>query len=205
MTRIVGVLLAAGSAQRFGTHKLMAELSDGESVGQRAARNLVEVLPDSVAVIRAGDKALSRMLAAAGVKVIENPGSSTGIASSIAAGVSAHGDADGWLIALADMPWILPATIRAVFDALRGGAALAAPTFGGLRGHPVGFSAQWRSRLLSLSGDRGARGLLENAPSELLLLPTTDPGILKDIDFPSDLRSLPIALVEMESPCSLAC
>lgn len=187
MTRIVGVLLAAGSAKRFGTNKLLTTLPGGEPVGLRAARNLVEVLPDSVAVVRPGDDEVSRMLASTGLAVAENPEASTGIASSITAGVSAAGDADGWIIALADMPWILPATICTLADALREGASLAAPIYEGWRGHPVGFSAEWRLRLLSLGGDKGARDLLAKASDELQLLPTTDPGILRDVDFPADL------------------
>jgi len=189
VTGIVGVLLAAGRSARFGAHKLLAGMSDGEPVGLRAALHLTEALPDSVAVIRPGDHALSRLLSATGLAVIENPGADSGISGSIAAGVSARRGADGWLVALADMPWIRPATIRSVADALRAGAALAAPTFGGVRGHPVGFSARWRPQLLSLSGDRGARDLIEKASAELLLVPTTDPGILKDVDVASDLRS----------------
>lgn len=189
MTGIVGVLLAAGRSARFGAHKLLAGMSDGEPVGLRAARHLMGAVPESVAVIRPDDHALSRLLSATGLAVIENPGADSGIAGSIAAGVSARRDAEGWLVALADMPWIRPATIRSVADALREGAALAAPTFDGVRGHPVGFSARWRQQLLSLSGDRGARDLIEKACSELLLVPTTDPGILKDIDVASDLRS----------------
>ena len=191
MTGLVGVLLAAGSAARFGTHKLLAELPSGEPVGLRAALNLIQILPNSLAVIRSGDAVLSEMLAAAGLGVIENPLSSIGIAGSIVAGIRASADATGWLIILADMPWIRPTTIRTVAEAIRAGATLAAPTFGGRRGHPVGFSARWRSRLLSLQGDRGARDLLEGARHELCLLPTTDPGILQDIDFPSDLVTQP--------------
>jgi len=185
--QIVGILLAAGSARRFGAHKLLAELPGGEPVGLRAARNLVRVLPASLAVIRPGDPALAERLAATGIGLIENPGVATGIAGSIRVGVSARAEADGWLIALADMPWIKPATIRAVADVLRAGVAMAAPTCGGQRGHPVRFSAYWRAQLMSLSGDRGARRLLEDAGPDLCLVETFDTGILRDIDTPADL------------------
>jgi len=189
MTELVGILLAAGSARRFGSHKLLAELPDGEPVGLRAARNLIQVLPVSLAVIRPGDQVLAERLAATGIALIKNPHAATGIAASIRVGVSAGSEADGWLIALADMPWIRPATIRAVADALRAGAAMAAPTCGGRRGHPVGFSARRRSQLLSLSGDRGARRLLEDAGPDLRLVETADTGILRDIDTPADLAA----------------
>jgi molybdenum cofactor cytidylyltransferase len=187
MTGIVGVLLAAGSARRFGAQKLLAALPDGEPVGLRAARNLLAAVPDVLAVVRPGDQALTRVLADTGLRIAVNERSASGIGNSIAAGVSASDDADGWLIALADMPWIGTDTIRAVAEALLGGAALAAPMYEGRRGHPVGFSSCWQQRLLSLTGDAGARSLIQEAHPKAQLLPTRDPGVLMDVDRPRDL------------------
>ena len=107
--------------------------------------------------------------------------------SSLAAGVSAADSADGWLIALADMPWIQPATIAAVAGRLADGASMVMPVFGGRRGHPVGLSARWLQPLLSLCGDVGARELIANHQQELELLDLGDAGVLKDIDYPQDL------------------
>lgn len=106
---------------------------------------------------------------------------------SLAVGVAAEPDASGWLIALADMPWIRVASIRAVVEALEAGAAVAAPTYAGRRGHPVGFARRWQSHLQGLTGDRGARALIEAAGADLVLVSTADPGILQDVDYPSDL------------------
>ena len=187
MTGIVGVLLAAGSAGRFGAQKLLATLPDGEPIAVRAARSLLAAAPHSLAVVRPGDQALTRVLADSGLRIAVNERAAAGLGSSIAAGVSASADADGWLIALGDMPWIGTDTIRAVAEALLGGAGLAAPMYEGRRGHPVGFSSRWRSRLLSLTGDAGARSLIQEARAEARLLPTRDPGILMDVDRPRDL------------------
>ena len=68
-------------------------------------------------------------------------------------------DADGWLIALADMPFVRPETIRAVLAALAKGAAIAAPSYRGERGHPVGFARAFYEELSTLKGDAGAREL----------------------------------------------
>jgi molybdenum cofactor cytidylyltransferase len=193
MTGVVGVLLAAGSAGRFGAQKLLATLPNGEPVALRAARNLLAAVPHGLAVVRPGDEALTRMLADAGLRIAVNERATSGLGSSIAAGVSASADAEGWLIALGDMPWIGTDTIRAVAEALLGGAALAAPIYEGRRGHPVGFSSRWRSRLLSLTGDAGARSLIQDAQTEATLLPTRDPGILMDVDRPRDL-ALPVSV-----------
>lgn len=188
MTAIVGVLLAAGAGRRFGPDKLLHPLPGGEPIGIAAARNLVAAVPDAVAVVRPGDRALADALSAIGLRVVENPRASAGMGTSLAAGIHSRPDAEGWVIALADMPWIRPATIATVAQALRDGASLAAPLHGGRRGHPVGFGARWRPALLALSGDAGARDLLAAHAAELSLLPTDDPGVLRDVDETEDLR-----------------
>ncbi|MBV2092053.1 MAG: hypothetical protein KUF72_14325, partial [Candidatus Thiodiazotropha sp. (ex Ctena orbiculata)] len=49
------------------------------------------------------------------------------------------------------------------------------------------FATRWGERLVELNGDRGARQLLIDYPSDLELLPVDDPGILLDVDFPEQL------------------
>jgi molybdenum cofactor cytidylyltransferase len=98
-------------------------------------------------------------------------------------------EADGWLIALGDMPFIRPQTYLQVAEELIGGALLVAPTYAGQRGHPVGFSGTLGPELCRLSGDRGAQSLLRRYRKELKLFSCRDPGIVYDIDVPGDLLS----------------
>jgi molybdenum cofactor cytidylyltransferase len=107
--------------------------------------------------------------------------------TSFAAGVRAAADAHGWVVALADMPFLRPETIRVVAQALSDGAAIAAPAYRGERGHPVGFARRFFDELASLRGDEGARELLKRYPNLLTLYDVDDPGVLRDIDKPSDL------------------
>ncbi|MCB1788068.1 MAG: nucleotidyltransferase family protein [Chromatiaceae bacterium] len=191
MKTIVGVLLAAGSAQRFGTAKLLHPLPDGEPIGVAAARSLLSALPHCVAVVRPGDVLLHRELTRLGVRLVENPAPEGGLGSSLAVGVEASADADGWLIALGDMPFIRVATIAALAGAVRDGASIVAPEVGGRRGHPVGFAGHWGPALRALRGDRGARDLIEAHPGALQLHTTDDRGVLHDIDSPDDLQASP--------------
>lgn len=191
MRPTTGILLAAGAGRRFGAHKLLQPLPGGEPVAVAAGRNLVAALPGSVAVVRAGDLALAEALAAIGLRIHEHPGADAGMGTSLAAGVAATADAAGWIIALGDMPWIRPETIRALAEALRAGADLVAPFNAGRRGNPVGFAAGWGERLRALTGDRGARDLIAAQRGRLVLLPTPDPGVLLDVDGPADLDRLP--------------
>jgi molybdenum cofactor cytidylyltransferase len=96
----------------------------------------------------------------------------------------------GFVIALADMPYIKIDTISAVAHELNAGATIVAPAYLGKRGHPVGFSAKFRTELEQLTGDEGARAILKRHADQIQLLECNDPGVLADIDTPQDLTAL---------------
>ncbi|MGA7595512.1 MAG: NTP transferase domain-containing protein, partial [Gallionella sp.] len=113
-----------------------------------------------------------------------------GMAASLVCGVLANHDATGWLIGLADMPAVPSTAIAGVRNALFDGAALAAPSHAGRRGHPVGFASRYFDELVELHGDNGARRLLERDSASVTDIAVDDPGILADIDTPGDVRRL---------------
>ncbi|MBA2410261.1 MAG: nucleotidyltransferase family protein [Gammaproteobacteria bacterium] len=184
-----GVLLAAGASVRFGHRKLMHQLPCGMPIGVAAARNLLRGCGSALAVVRACDHDLAALLRAEGLEVVVAERASSGMGASLAAGVLAAPDANGWLIALADMPWLAPDTIRALVSMLNDGATLAAPGYDGRRGHPVGFGRAFQDELINLTGDTGARELLRSNASQLQLLPCDDAGVLMDVDTPADLSA----------------
>src|SRR5215831_8668239 len=137
---IRGVLLAAGYSRRFGSNKLLQPLPAGSQnagvpVALASARHLVEALPDPVAVVRPRAQKLGKMLRDAGCTTVVCRNAAEGMGVSLAAGVRAAEDALGWVIALADMPDLRPDTIWRIANALHEGAAIAAPSYRGERGH----------------------------------------------------------------------
>ena len=183
MSAPIGVLLAAGEGRRFGTHKLLHPLPDGRLLGVAAAGNLIAALPGSVAVIRPGDVEMQTALAGLGFQLIVSAEVARGMGSSLALAVRATRSCNqGWVVALADMPWIERRTIHMIAARVEQGARLVAPEYAGRRGHPVGFAAQWGEQLAQLSGDSGARTLLSTNLSALELLAVDDPGVLLDVD-----------------------
>lgn len=193
--RIVGILLAAGAGARFGGGKLLAPLpasahgvAAGTPIGAASARHLLAALGDVVAVVRPRDPQLTDALAGTGARVVECARADEGMGVSLAHAVAEVGDADGWVVALADMPWIAPATIDLVAAALRDGASLAAPAYRGTRGHPVGFAGAFGPQLRELTGDEGARSIVAAWTSSLRIVAVDDPGVLRDVDRPGDLR-----------------
>lgn len=185
--RPAGILLAAGFSRRFGGDKTLLPLpGDGECMAVRAALHLMEAVDRTLVVLRPEQETLRSRLQDIGAAIIECPSAEHGMGESIANGVAHALDAAGWIIALADMPWIMPATIRSVANALADGAAMAAPAFQGRRGHPVGFSQIYRETLIGLSGDMGARSVLQSHAGRLRLIPCEDAGVLVDVDTPDE-------------------
>jgi len=189
--RFVGLLLAAGASTRFGTDKLAHALPHGVAVAVQAARHLRAEIDRVVAVVRPGADETVRALEAEGCEIAVCPNAAEGMGASLACGVRAAGEADGYLVALADMPFVRPSTIAAVRDALAAGAPLVAPYFRTRRGHPVGIAARFRAQLEALGGDEGAKALLAAHAAELVKLPVGDPGAIRDIDTPADVAPPP--------------
>ena len=199
--RVVGILLAAGRGERFGGDKLLAKAQStaragasglpdlgSECIGVVSCRHLLAALPNVIAVVRPDDVALAAALGAAGARIVRCASADEGMGASLACGVTAARDAAGWLVALADMPWVLPSTIARVAAAIADGASVAAPFHEGNRGHPVGFSAACYAKLAALGGDEGAKSVVAAYADELAHIDVEDPGTMRDVDTPSDLQ-----------------
>lgn len=182
------LLLAGGSATRFGSQKLLADFR-GAPLVAHAARRLAEGSGATVlAVVPVGATALRAVLEPLGCEVIESDRTALGQGGSLAAAVEASAEAGGWIVALGDMPLVPAAAIRDVTRAIEEGAFIAAPVHDGRRGHPVGFSRDLFGELTALREDFGAREILQRHRDRVLLLPCSDAGILADIDTPADLN-----------------
>lgn len=105
------------------------------------------------------------------------------IGESIAAGVAARSGASGWLVLPGDMPGVRPDTLRRVASAM-GQQPVIHAQYRGLRGHPVGFSAELYSDLIQLRGEKGARQLLARYPTGAVEV--DDPAVLRERPAPAD-------------------
>lgn len=184
---IVGLLLAAGSATRFGSDKLSHPLPHGVPIAVQAARHLRAVVPNVFAVVKPGTSDLIPVLEKEGCRVVVCEQAAEGMGASLACAVLAAGRAEGYLVALADMPFVRTASIAAVRDALVAGAPLAAPYWRARRGHPVGISGIFFEQLIASGGDEGAKSILQANHDSVKKVPVGDPGVIRDIDTPDDL------------------
>ena len=185
---IAGILLCGGAGRRFGVNKLLA---GEEPIAAVAARNLKAGAGNVLAVIPLRRPELRKVLEAEGCAILESERTSEGMGASLAAGIAAAAGAQGWIVALGDMPRVAPTTIESIVRALQRGAPMAAPyDRTGRRGHPVGFSQAVRDDLLELGGDVGARDVLARHADMVERIVTDDAGIFVDIDTKEDLEDL---------------
>lgn len=185
------VITAAGRGERFSQaggqgNKLNAGFADAAGVQRSLFEHtlrqaLASGLP--VQVVTRPDN-LPVLAACAAKQVPVTLLASAGLGDSIAAGVAATPHWQGWLIHLADMPFVGADVFRQVADALRQ-HPIVRPCYAQQPGHPVGFSALLRKQLCQLHGDNGARELLQDAAVHLL--PLEHPGVVQDIDLPSQI------------------
>jgi molybdenum cofactor cytidylyltransferase len=190
---IAALLLAAGSSRRFGggLQKLVQALN-GRPVVRWSAESLVGAPVDEViAVLGADDTPVREALSGLPLRFVRNAKANEGMASSVAVGVSAVSpETEAVLIVLGDEPLAgREALERVVQRYQEGGAAIVAPTFRGVRGHPVLFDRSVFPELLALTGDRGARALADRDPSRLALVELDLPKPI-DVDTPADLARL---------------
>lgn len=193
MNQPMGVIvLAAGQGSRFrqiagyAKDKLLADCTgrDGavRSVIEQVLVNLPADLTHRVLVTTEDRPQVIRMAQAYGCEVVLIE--STGMGDSIAAGVAACAQLDGWLMVLGDMPFILPSSIEQVV-AQMADDCISVPVQDGAYGHPVGFGRHFAPGLMALSGDCGAKSLF--AQGRVIEVAVDDPGVLWDVDVPEKL------------------
>lgn len=182
---IYTLLLAAGFSRRFGSDKLMHPLENGKLVIQQAIEHLQLANKIIMVVVRPEQKQLIRWLTERDIPICPCPEATQGMGNSIACGVRATSNAAGWLIALADMPYIWPDTISKVINTVQQNHSIARPAFQGQAGHPVGFAKKYYDELITLQGDKGAKGIINKHHVDIIQV--NDPGITIDIDQKPDL------------------
>lgn len=187
MTGVIGcIVLAAGSSARFGSDKRVASLGNATLL-ERTLASLLPVFERRVLVLRPGDADLARRSAPDWTAVFAADAAS-GMGHSLAAAMTATAGWDGAVVALADMPFVSAATLRAVKERVTRDA-LVVPFQRGQRGNPVGIGGSYFAELAQLQGDQGARALLQKYGSAVVRLDVDDPGILRDIDTPAALAA----------------
>jgi len=191
--RITAVVLAAGRSTRMGRNKLREPLG-GKAMVRHAVEAALASSAESVIVVTGHEAEQVRgALAGLLVRFVHNPAYGEGLATSLRAGLAAvPAEAGGMVVLLGDMPRVSAPLIDGLVERFRTvpKAAAVVPVAGGRRGNPVLVGRKLFPALLRLSGDAGARRLLEEAGDAVVEMPVDDDGVLIDIDTPEALAAL---------------
>jgi len=192
---IVAIVLAAGLSRRMGQAKLLLPV-EGRPVVRLTVEAVLTGGVDRVVVVTGGEhQPLAEALAGLPVALAINPHPEAGQASSIRVGIGAlPAGTEAVLIALGDQPFLAGEIIPALLAAReRTGKAIVAPRYRDGRGNPVLFSPELFGELLEISGDQGARSVIERDAGRVALV-DFDLPMPQDLDTPEDydrLRSPP--------------
>lgn len=183
----VAVVLAAGSATRFGSDKRLASI-DGKAMLHRSLEPYLKVIDQVCIVVRPNDDIGQHI--PRNVRAIEAPSAHLGMGHSLATAANELKGVPWILVGLADMPWINSKTIRLVKARLESESnAIVRPTLQKEPGHPVGFTGNFLSSLSKLQGDAGAKYVVRENSEQVIDIEVNDAGILRDVDRPEQLIS----------------
>jgi len=171
----------------MGRPKLLLPFRDGTILGSLIQALRQGGISEIVLVIAPGDEALRIWGAEAGVRVAVNPEPERGMLSTILEGIAVAGDRETLVVCPADLPALLPSTVRTV---LAEQAPLAVPSYRGRRGHPLVISPELIPEIRTLHLDVGLRELLERHPDRLRIVEVDDPGCVRDVDTLEDYQAL---------------
>jgi len=187
---VFAAVLAAGGSQRFGRSKMLESIQ-GETLVGRATSLAREVCGDC-SILVAGHESAAVTSAAGDAPqfVIVNDHYEEGIGGSIALAAKAVSHvADALLLLLADQPLVTAQHLRALMSHWQGADdEIVATAFAETMGPPVLFPRGAFDALGELTGDQGAKSLLQSSRFDVRTIPFEDAAI--DIDTPADLKKL---------------
>ena len=182
---LAAIVLAAGSATRFGSDKLSAPFL-GEPLVRHAIRIALAAPVEKVAVICGPDLDIGDWAGSIPVERIEI--ASRSLSDTLKAGIACVTGAEGAFVFLGDMPLVPPDMAGRLADVV-GNPFAVVPRCMNRPGHPVLLCARAFALIGDLSGDQGAGKLLRER-DDVVWIDTDDRRVLLDIDRPGDLARL---------------
>ena len=196
---LAALVLAAGESSRMGgSPKATLKAPCGRTFAGRIIDVLAESGVDSLFVVTGThhDAIVTAVTADAPRKLpafVRNPNPSRGQLSSLWVGMD-HAitpEVEALLVTLADVPMITVQVVRQVIDAWAATRApIVRPAIGNAHGHPVLYDRSLFAALRSAPLEQGAKAVVRAREADILNVPVTDAGCLRDVDTPDDYRKL---------------
>ncbi len=193
---VAGIVLAAGMSKRFGANKLLA-LWRGKPLIHWVVQAALASRLERVVVVLGYESALVRSAFAdlfedGRLEAIANEAYRTGQSSSVIAGLEAvRTDFPAAMFLMGDQPMLDAGVIDGLISTYeRSGKAICFPSCKGTRRNPVIFAKRFYADILALSGDTGARALIDANPDDAASVEFAQEWLFRDVDIDADLQEL---------------
>jgi molybdenum cofactor cytidylyltransferase len=191
MMTVAGVVLAAGRSARMAPRNKLLEEIGGRAVIARVAETALASGARPIVVVT-GFEAQRIVEALRGLDVlfVHNPDFAAGLSTSLRAGLAAlPAKSDGALILLGDMPFVEAGDLAALIAAFaaKDRNSICVPARHGQWGNPILWGRAYFPEMMRLSGDAGAKRLLEVHRDRVTEVEAVSDGIFADLDTCLDL------------------
>ncbi|MEX2449721.1 MAG: nucleotidyltransferase family protein [Rhodospirillales bacterium] len=192
VSTVAAIILAGGRSARMGDiNKLLVEI-DGVAMIRRIVDGIARSKAAPLIVVTGFQyERVRAALAGCAVRFAHNEDYAHGLSTSLRRGLQdVPADAAGAVICLGDMPRLEAAHVDRLIDAFRRnrGEAICVPVYRHRRGNPVLWPRAYFAEMQSLSGDTGAKSLIERHRDRVVEVAMADESVLSDIDTPEDLK-----------------
>ncbi len=187
---VTAIVLAAGESKRMGRPKQLMPFGDVTMLEKVVATILQAGLNEVIVVLGHRAREIAPRLAGRPVVIVTNPDYWQGMSSSLRCGLGrASETVAAFMVVLGDQPLIGRDIVAKLLEEFaRGGPGIVAPVYRGQRGHPVIFSSEYRLELLAVTGDAGARVVVEAHPEAVRYVEVDSPAVVTGIDTEADYR-----------------
>ena len=199
---ISAVILAAGESKRMGKQNKLLLPVPGEALLVKLIKTVCDSEVGQVIVVIGHEaEKIRRKLNNFPLSFVYNPNFSEGMTTSIKCGVKeVSPDCDGYMICLADMPFINTSEINKLIHAytqnrINEKRLIVIPVYQGHRGNPVLFSTEFREDILEHKIEYGCKGVIMNNFESVKEIEMDDDSMLLDVDTLEDYQRATEAFV----------
>jgi molybdenum cofactor cytidylyltransferase len=190
---ITAILLAAGQSKRlFNQNKLIKNFK-GKLLVNYAVQSIIKSKIEKLIIVLGFEylKVKKKINKNKKIKFVINHNYTRGIASSIKCGLKKISNkSDGFIIVQADMPEIGKNILNKLYKEIKTNKKeIFVPRKNNKIGNPIGFKLSMINQLKKISGNRGAKFIIQKNKSKIKYIRTKSLGIFKDIDLNKDFNS----------------
>ena len=189
---ISAILLAAGQSKRMtGENKLTKEIKGSPLIKHSIKNILASSINEMIVVLGYQKEIIEKLIDKhEKIKFVFNKDFESGMASSIKTGLKhLSKNTDAFFICLGDMPMVNSDIYNQLIKS-RNKKNIIVPTYKGQQGNPVLFDKSMKEKIMDITGDVGAKKILELNKDKILNFEINDQKISKDFNTQGDFSSL---------------